>query len=93
MENSKIITVSSDFDGSKLTLETGKLAQLASSAVVATLGGTSVLATVVAKPTSEVSDFFPLRVDYEERFYAGGRIGGSRFMRREGRPNDDAIMQ
>lgn len=92
MKNSKIITVSSDIDGSKLTLETGKLANLTNASVVATLGDTSILATIVAKPTAEVSDFFPLRVDYEERFYAGGRIGGSRFMRREGRPNDEAVI-
>jgi len=92
MKKTKIVTVSGEFNGAKLTLETGKLAKQTNAAVVATLGETSVLATVVSKPSPVVSDFFPLRVDYEERFYAAGRIGGSRFMRREGRPVDDAVI-
>jgi polyribonucleotide nucleotidyltransferase len=87
-----IIKSEVDFNGEKITLESGKLAHLADSAVVATLGETTVLVTVVSKPTADITDFFPLRIEYEERFYAGGTIGGSRFTRREGKPTDDAIV-
>ena len=62
-----------------LVLETGKLAPQANCAVLASLGGTVVLATVVAIPSTEEPNFFPLRVDYEEKLYAGGLIKSSRF--------------
>lgn len=92
MENSKEIAVSTDFNGAKLSLSTGKLANQADASVVARLGDTTVLATVVSKPALEDTDFFPLKIDYEERFYAGGTIGGSRFVRREGKPSDEAVV-
>src|SRR3989338_3401 len=75
-----------------LVLETGKLAPQANCAVLASLGGTVVLATVVAIPSTEEPNFFPLRVDYEEKLYAGGLIKSSRFIKREGRPSDEAII-
>ena len=78
--------------GRTLTVETGKLAQLASGACMVRYGETAVLctATMAAKPREGV-DFFPLSVDFDEKLYAVGRIPGS-FMRREGRPTEKAIL-
>lgn len=78
--------------GRKLSLETGLLAQQAESAVLARYGETIVLATACTAKASEDIDFFPLTVDYEERLYAAGRISGSRFIKREGRPSEEAIL-
>jgi len=77
--------------GTKITLETGLLAQQATSSVLATMGETVVLAAVVVGKTTE-SDYFPLQVVYEERLYASGKIKGSRFIKREGRPSENAIL-
>src|ERR1051325_8642635 len=83
-----IHTVELDWGGRKLTLETGKIARQADGAVVATYGESKVLATVVAaKEPREGIDFMPLTVDYQEKFYAAGRIPGGYF-KREGRPTD-----
>ncbi|HCL47716.1 TPA: polyribonucleotide nucleotidyltransferase, partial [Patescibacteria group bacterium] len=77
----------------KLTLETGRLAGLANGSVTLRIGDTVVLATaVIASTPRENIDFFPLMIDYEERFYASGKISGSRFIKREGRPSEDAIL-
>lgn len=74
--------------------ETGKLAGQADGSVLARLGDTVVLATVVmGKEIREGIDFFPLLVDYEERLYAAGKIKGSRWIKREGRATDDAILR
>lgn len=82
-----------DFAGKKLTMETGKLAQLAQGSITARCGDTVVLATaVVADAPRDGVDFFPLLVDFEERFYAAGKISGSRFIKREGRPSEVAIL-
>jgi polyribonucleotide nucleotidyltransferase len=82
-----------DFAGKKLTLETGKLAQLAPGSITARCGDTVVLATaVVGEEPREGVDFFPLLVEFEERFYAAGKISGSRFIKREGRPSDAAVL-
>ncbi|MEZ4210514.1 MAG: polyribonucleotide nucleotidyltransferase [Patescibacteria group bacterium] len=79
--------------GHELVLETGKMAQLASGSVTLRLGDTVVLATaVVADQPRTGIDFFPLMVEYEERMYAAGKISGSRFVKREGRPSEDAIL-
>ncbi len=78
--------------GKPLILETGQLAKQATSAVLARLGDTMVLATVVAGREREDIDYFPLTVEYIERLYAGGRIKGSRWVKREGRPSDEAIL-
>lgn len=77
--------------GKPLTLEIGELAQQATSSVLARLGDTMVLATVVCGRETEL-DYFPLTVDYIERLYAGGKIKGSRWVKREGRPTDEAIL-
>src|ERR1700730_11534039 len=83
-----IHTVELDWGGRKLTLETGKVARQADGAVVATYGESKVLATVVAaKAPREGIDFLPLTVDYQEKFYAAGRIPGGYF-KREGRPTE-----
>ena len=82
-----------DFAGKKLTLETGKLAQLAPGSITARCGDTVVLATaVVGDEPREGVDYFPLLVDFEERFYAAGKISGSRFIKREGRPSEAAVL-
>ncbi|HET9850342.1 MAG TPA: polyribonucleotide nucleotidyltransferase [Candidatus Saccharimonadales bacterium] len=88
----KIISVSGDFCGRKLTLETGRLAFQATSAVTVRYGDTVVEAIVSVGPPVPGLDFFPLSVDYEERFYAAGKISGSRFIKREGRPSEEAIL-
>jgi polyribonucleotide nucleotidyltransferase len=80
--------VALDWGGRTLTLETGKIARQADGAVVATYGETSVLATVVAAKQPKVGiDFLPLTVNYQEKFYAAGRIPGGYF-KREGRPSE-----
>src|SRR3989339_152776 len=79
--------------GKKLRVEVGKLAQQAHGSCTVSYGDTTVLATVVQSPEPrEGTDFFPLLVDYEERLYAAGKIKGSRFIKREGRPTDEAIL-
>src|SRR5688572_8543695 len=86
-------SVSIEYGGKTLTLETGKFAHLASGAVTARYGDTVILATAtIAQSAREGIDFFPLMVDYEERFYASGKLSGSRFMKREGKPSDAAIL-
>ncbi|MBX4187341.1 MAG: polyribonucleotide nucleotidyltransferase, partial [Candidatus Doudnabacteria bacterium] len=82
-----------DLAGKDLSLETGVLALQADGSVLAKLGDTVVLATaVMSKNLREGMDYFPLLVDYEERLYAAGKIKGSRFIKREGRATDEAIL-
>ena len=81
-----------DWGGRKLVLETGRVARQADGAVLATYGETTVLATVVAAKTPrEGVDFLPLTVDYQEKFYAAGRIPGGYF-KREGRPTEKETL-
>ena len=80
------------FGGQKLTLETGRIARQATGAVVATLGETTVLATVVGlKSAKPGQDFFPLTVNYQEKTYSVGKIPGG-FFRREGRPSEKETL-
>jgi len=88
----KIISKSVEIGGKNLTLEVGRFAGQATSAVLARYGDTMVLATVVVSKPREDLDYFPLYVEYVERLYAGGRIKGSRWVKREGRPTDEAIL-
>ena len=88
----KKIKKSAEVGGRTLTLETGQLAGLANASVMARYGDTVVLATVVSAEPKEDLGYFPLSVDYEERLYAGGRIKGSRWVKRSGRPSDDVIL-
>ncbi|MEY4731580.1 MAG: polynucleotide phosphorylase, polyribonucleotide nucleotidyltransferase, partial [Candidatus Parcubacteria bacterium] len=78
--------------GKELTLELSSLAEQAHGAVIAKYGGTVVLGTVVMSHVDTNTDYLPLKVDYEERFYAAGKIIGSRFVRREGRPSEEAVL-
>lgn len=79
--------------GRILEVETGLLAGQANGSVTVRYGDTVVLATaVMSKEASRISGYFPLMVDYEERYYAAGKIKGSRFIKREGRPSDEAIL-
>lgn len=83
---------SMDLAGRKLTIETGKLAQLANGAVLVRYGDTVILSTATASAEPrEGIDFFPLSVDYEERLYAVGKIPGG-FIKREGKPTEKAIL-
>lgn len=82
-----------ELGGKKLTIETGRFAQQADGSCTVRYGDTVVLATVVmSKNVREGIDYFPLLVDFEERLYAAGKIKGSRFIKREGRPSDEAIL-
>jgi polyribonucleotide nucleotidyltransferase len=76
-----------------LVIETGKLANQATGSAVVSLGDTVVLATVVVANGRPGCDFFPLSCDYEEKYYAAGKIKGSRFIKREGRPSDNAVLR
>lgn len=88
----KVITKELEISGHKLRLETGKLAQQADASVLAQWGETVVLATVATKPTAEDLGYFPLSVEYVEKYYAGGRITSQKFIKREGRPSDRAVL-
>lgn len=91
--DNKLEKFEADFGGEKITFEFGKLAGLATGAVTARWGDTIVLATVcIANEVREGVDYFPLMVDYEERLYASGKIKGSRFVKRDGRPTDQAVL-
>ncbi|HDQ22858.1 MAG TPA: polyribonucleotide nucleotidyltransferase [Candidatus Uhrbacteria bacterium] len=90
---SEVIRAEKEIAGRKLVIETGKLANQANGSVTVSYGDTVVLATaVISNETREGLDFFPLTVEFEERFYAAGKIKGSRFIKREGRPTDEAIL-
>ena len=81
-----------EWGGKTLTLETGRMARQADGAVLATYGETMVLATAVfAKSAKPGQDFFPLTVNYQEKFYAAGKIPGS-FPRREGAPSQKETL-
>ncbi|MFG0293184.1 MAG: polyribonucleotide nucleotidyltransferase [Phycisphaerales bacterium JB050] len=87
----KYIKVEREIGGRTLTLETGKIAKLANAAVLATYGGTTVLATVVRADPRPGLDFFPMQVDYREKLTAAGRFPGG-FRKREGAPNEKEIL-
>jgi len=81
------------FGATELKLESGQLAPQASGAVLVTHGETTILVTaVVAAKPREGADFFPLTVDFEERMYAAGKISGSKFIKRENRPSETAVL-
>ncbi|UTW48910.1 polyribonucleotide nucleotidyltransferase [Bacterioplanoides sp. SCSIO 12839] len=86
------LTKTFEFGGETVTLETGRIARQADGAVLATIGKTQVLATVVAaKSTKPGQDFFPLSVHYQEKMYAAGRIPGG-YLKREGRPSEKETL-
>ncbi|KKT20246.1 MAG: Polyribonucleotide nucleotidyltransferase [Parcubacteria group bacterium GW2011_GWB1_43_8] len=85
-------TYETDYCGKKLKVEISDLADQANGSVLVRYGETVVFATAVMGGKKEGADFFPLTVDYEEKFYAAGKIMGSRFIKREGRPSEEAIL-
>src|SRR5579875_3117622 len=88
-----IITVETDFCGRKLSLEVNRVGFRTSASVIARYGDTVVLGTAMVSPNTVAGmDYFPLSIDYEEKFYAAGKISGSRYIKREGRPSDEAIL-
>ncbi len=87
-----VVQIEKEFQGRKLQIETGRMARLAGGSALVTLGGTSILVTCCIGPAKDGMDFFPLLVDYQEKFYATGKMKGSRFIKREGRPSDQATL-
>lgn len=83
---------STNFAGKELIIETGRFADQANAAITLQMGETVVLVTAVMGEPRDGMNFFPLMVDYEEKLYAAGRIKGSRFIKREGRPSDEAVL-
>ncbi|MFA6604342.1 MAG: polyribonucleotide nucleotidyltransferase [Patescibacteria group bacterium] len=90
---SEVKSFQTEWGGKTLTVETGKLALQANASCTVRYGDTVVLATaVMSSSPRENIDFFPLMVDYDEKMYAAGKIKNSRFMKREGKPTDEAVM-
>ncbi|MFZ1324365.1 MAG: polyribonucleotide nucleotidyltransferase [Candidatus Saccharimonadales bacterium] len=91
--NKDIISVETELCGRTLKLEVNRVGFRTSASVLATYGDTVVLGTAMVSDGSvKGMDYFPLSIDYEEKMYAAGKISGSRFIKREGRPSDDAIL-
>lgn len=89
----KIVKVETEFCGRKLSLEVGRVGFRSTSSVIARYGDTVVLGTAMVGPEPISGfDYFPLSIDYEEKMYAAGKISGSRFIKREGRPSEEAIL-
>jgi len=87
-----IIKVTTEFEGRPLTLEVNRVGFRSTGSVMVTYGDTVVLGTAQVGSRPIVLDYFPLSIDYEEKMYAAGKISGSRFIKREGRPSDEAIL-
>ena len=87
-----IIKVTTEFEGKPLTLEVNRVGFRSTGSVMVTYGDTVVLGTAQVGTRPVVLDYFPLSLDYEEKFYAAGKISGSRFIKREGRPSDEAVL-
>lgn len=88
-----IIKVETELCGRTLSLEVGRVGFRTSASVLVSYGDTVVLGTAMVNPKSiSGMDYFPLSIDYEEKMYAAGKISGSRYIKREGRPSDDAIL-
>jgi len=89
----EITIVETEWCGRTLSLEINRVGFRTSASVLVRYGDTVVLGTAMVSPERLVGmDYFPLSIDYEEKFYAAGKISGSRFIKREGRPSDEAIL-
>lgn len=88
----EIIKVTTQFEGKPLTLEVNRVGFRTTASVLVTYGQTVVLGSAMVGSRPVMMDYFPLSIDYEEKFYAAGKISGSRFIKREGRPSDEAIL-
>ncbi len=91
-EGKSLIVVERELCGKKLTLEVNRVGFRTTATVIARYGDTVVLANAMLGKPIPGMDYFPLSIDYEEKFYAAGKISGSRFIKREGRPSDDAVL-
>lgn len=87
-----IFSVSTDFCGRELKIEVNRVGFRTTSSVLVSYGDTTVLGSVVVSEKPVVQDFFPLSIDYEEKYYAAGKISGSKFIKREGKPADEAVL-
>jgi len=92
MTNSKFMEFKTKIDGKELKIQVGELAPQANGSVVVSYEGTTVLVTATLSKHPKDVDYLPLTVDYEEKLYAAGKIKSSRFIKREGRPSDEAIL-
>jgi polyribonucleotide nucleotidyltransferase len=88
----EIFSVTTDFCGKPLTLEVNRVGFRTTASVLVKYGDTVVLGTAMVGSRPVVLDYFPLSIDYEEKMYAAGKISGSRFIKREGRPSEEAIL-
>lgn len=88
----EIVRVTTELAGKPLTLEVNRVGFRTTASVLVTYGDTVVLGTAMVGSRPVQLDYFPLSIDYEEKFYAAGKISGSRFIKREGRPSDEAIL-
>ncbi|MDO4889089.1 MAG: polyribonucleotide nucleotidyltransferase [Candidatus Saccharibacteria bacterium] len=88
----KTTSVETEWQGRKLSLEVNRVGFRTTSSVVVRYGDTVILGSVVVSKDPVMQDFFPLSIDYEEKFYAAGKISGSKFLKREGKPADEAIL-
>ena len=88
----KTVRVSTEWLGRELSLEVNRVGFRTTSSVLVRYGDTVVLGSVVVGTKPVVQDFFPLSIDYEEKWYAAGKISGSRFIKREGKPADEAVL-
>ena len=87
-----IFSVSTELFGKPLTLEVNRVGFRSTASVIVKYGETVVLGTVQIGKNPLLMDYFPLSIDYEEKFYAAGKVSGSRFIKREGRPSDEAVL-
>ncbi|MDO4220086.1 MAG: polyribonucleotide nucleotidyltransferase [Candidatus Saccharibacteria bacterium] len=88
----KTFSVETDFCGRPLKLEVNRVGFRTTSSVLVTYGDTVVLGSVVVGQKPVMQDFFPLSIDYEEKYYASGKISSSKFIKREGKPSDNAVL-
>jgi len=88
----EIFSVTTDYCGKPLKIEVNRVGFRATANVLVTYGDTVILGTAMVSTKPVMMDYFPLSIDYEEKFYAAGKISGSRFVKREGRPSDEAIL-
>ena len=87
-----VVSVTTEFAGKPLTLEVNRVGFRTTASVLVTYGDTIVLGSTVVGTKPVQLDYFPLSIDYEEKFYAAGKISSSRFIKREGRPSDEAVL-
>ena len=88
----EVLQVSTELCGKTLSLEVNRVGFRSSASVLVSYGDTVILGTAQVGNRPVQLDYFPLSIDYEEKMYAAGKISGSRFIKREGRPSEEAIL-